>query len=240
MNEIHPTITEPTASEVLDSLLARFPPDQCGFLIAAEHEHLVGAESMTDTDWLDEQLRLRARRWSTDDSRVLATLWWYSASAWVISPTLASLALGNQVLSCGVDDLALHWLPDSRITGATSSRVLPPEDPITAAATSLSGLYKRVIPAVADRAGISHRPLWAIASDALATRLLVIGRAIGDVERVTSLLAPLFDAMGPLLPRTTYTGGRNEITPKRISCCLLYLAPGQSMCNSCPRLTRRR
>lgn len=197
------------------------------------------ASIMTSPDWLAEQLRLRSVRWNTDDARVLAALWWYSASAWVIGPTLISLARGDQLLSGDLDDLAIHWLPDSRITGATSSRVLVSTSPIGSAADSLLGLFEHVIPAVADLAGIAERPLWAVAADSIATRLLAIGQEIGEVDRVVGLLPALADSIGGVMPRVGFTGSGSQLTPRRVSCCLLYLAPEQSKCSFCPKLRVR-
>ena len=104
----------PDPTGVLDLVLDRLDRGHHPAFILGSDEQLVPAVSMIDHDWLAEQLRLRGLRWGTDDARVLATLWWYSASAWMVCPTLASLALGGQVLSADCDDLAVHWLPDSQ------------------------------------------------------------------------------------------------------------------------------
>ncbi|MDY7106858.1 MAG: (2Fe-2S)-binding protein [Actinomycetota bacterium] len=240
------------AAQVLRDVLARFGEDDRGPLVLGAGETHVAAVAIEDPAWLAEQVRLRGERWRTDDARVLATLWWYSASAWVIGPTLASLAVGAPVLSADLGDLSVRWLGDSRITGATSSRVIgrsadadpPTHDRVEAAAASLRRLYDRVIPAVAAHAAIAPRPLWAIATDAIANRLLVIGRAIGEEEATTALLDPLVDAVGHPMPRGRYVRDADAdadtdtdgLRVRRCSCCLLYLAPGQSTCGTCPRL----
>jgi len=233
-------VNGPDPTGVLDLVLDRLDRGHHPAFILGSDEQLVPAVSMIDHDWLAEQLRLRGLRWGTDDARVLATLWWYSASAWMICPTLASLALGGQVLSADCDDLAVHWLPDSRITGATSSRVLASgTSPLEAAADSLRGLFEHVITAVTTLAGIGPRPLWAIAADSIATRVASIGRATGELELVTGLLHPLCEAIGSSLPMPGYVGAGPALETRRLSCCLLYLAPGQSKCSSCPKLIRR-
>jgi hypothetical protein len=226
------------AARVLGAVLGRLPATERSPLVLGPEERPVPASRVTDRGWLTEQLRLRGERWSTDDARVLGTLWWYSASAWVIGPTLASLVLGESVLSAHPDDLELHWLPDSRITGATSTRVLSTSGPaVLEAARTIRQLYDRVIPALATLADMRPRPLWAIAADALADRLLWLGRACDDLDRATSLLDPLVDAVGRPLPRARYERTPAPDGPRthRCSCCLLYLTPSQHMCGSCPR-----
>lgn len=234
-----------SAPDLLAALVARFPADRRAPLVLGADERLVSAVSCADPAWLAEQIGLRSRRWGTDDRRVLATLWWYSASSWVVGPTLTSLALGDDVLSADPADLELHWLTDSRITGATSSRVLTTgaqvdgAPAVEVAAGTLRRLYDHIIPALATFAEIPPRPLWALAADALATRLLFIGRAVGEVDRVSTLLGPLVDAIGSPMPPTTCRGVGPAMETKRISCCLLYLAPEQSKCSFCPKLRTR-
>lgn len=227
---------------VTGRMVARLPSEERSALVLGPGERLEPLALIDDSAWLTEQLRLRARIWSMDDQRVLATLWWYSASAWTVGPTLTSLVLGEPILSARVSDLDLHWRPDSRVTGATSHGWCPSsDDRVAAAAQTLRELYDHVLPVLADHVGMRPRPLWAIAADALANRLLSIGRALGpsdeSISRGTSLLGPLSDAIGLPLPRTGYTRSDDpaRIHTRRCSCCLLYLVPGKSLCTSCPR-----
>ncbi|MDN5746577.1 MAG: hypothetical protein L0H31_15875, partial [Nocardioidaceae bacterium] len=71
-----------------------------------------------------------------------------------------------------------------------------------------------------------------------AGRLLWLGYATGDTEATKALLGPLTDLLGSPLPRARYTPARPNVGPQvnRCSCCLLYLAPRQSMCSACPRM----
>jgi hypothetical protein len=80
-----------------------------------------------------------------------------------------------------------------------------------------------------------ERPLWAIATDSLANRLLALGRALGDVPRVTGLAAPLAAAVSPQLPAPRYVDVAGARFTRRTSCCLLYRVPHEPMCTSCPR-----
>ncbi len=158
-----------------------------------------------------------------------------------IGPTLTSLVMGSDLLSAEVPDLDLHWLPDSRVTGATSRRVLHGDDRLALAGESLRSLYSHVLPILAEYGHMRERPLWAIAADAIANRLLWLGRALSseleNVKRVTSLLDPLTEQIGGPLPLTRYTRTDDfeAMHTHRCSCCLLFLTPQGGKCASCPR-----
>lgn len=222
-----------TAGAVLRKVLAVLPPDERNPLIAAPDEKLVPATAIYDADWLDEQIRLRGERWQTNDRKVLATLWWYSASVWLQVPSLASIAVTGRALSPALDRVSMHWLPDSRITGATSSAVLAGDDQVAALGSALRDMFGTVIPVVARAGGMKERPLWAIAADSLAGRLLWVERAIG--AEATELAPRLAAAIGPemLKPRFEKRYGRPVL--RRSSCCLLYRAPNQGKCSECPK-----
>jgi ferric iron reductase protein FhuF len=79
------------------------------------------------------------------------------------------------------------------------------------------------------------RPLWAIAADSLANRLLALGRALGEERRVTALAAPLAADVGPPLPVPRYVDVAGVRFTRRVSCCLLYRLPPEPLCTSCPR-----
>jgi hypothetical protein len=91
------------------------------------------------------------------------------------------------------------------------------------------------VAAVAEAGGMRERPLWAIATDSLANRLLALGQARGDVARATALAVPLATAVGPPLPVPRYEDVAGRRFVRRASCCLLCEVPHQLMCTSCPR-----
>jgi len=92
-----------------------------------------------------------------------------------------------------------------------------------------------VVAAVAEAGRMRERPLWAIATDSIANRLLALGRALGDVPRATALAAPLAAAVGAPLPVPRYVDVGGARFTRRASCCLLYRVPHEPMCTSCPR-----
>jgi ferric iron reductase protein FhuF len=238
-----------TASEILRELHDRLPPDDAAVLRAEPGTAEVPATRITDPAWLAEQIRLRSLMWKSDDQRVLATLWWYSASTILVTPALAGLVVTGSALSPALDDTVLHHTPSSRLTGSHSTAVLGPDlDQLGAA---LAGSLAAVITALSAFTNGRERPLWAIATDAIANRLLWAGQAVGQVREATDLAEPIIAAAGLRLPRPRYvdvtagpdyelgvgTGVGTATTRRfvhRASCCLLYRIPDEGMCTSCP------
>jgi ferric iron reductase protein FhuF len=70
-----------------------------------------------------ELLAARAPRQGTGDRRVLATVWWYSASTVLLTPSLAGLVAGVP-LSARLEDTAISLLsgglPVAAVAGARS------------------------------------------------------------------------------------------------------------------------
>jgi ferric iron reductase protein FhuF len=218
------------------SVVARLPGAAALGLLAPPGAVAVPGTRLADPAWTAEVLTARARRQRTRDRRVLATLWWYSASSVLLTPVLAGLVTGVR-LSARLADTSVHLL-----AGHT---------PIAATATDGSGddvagelreSLAAVVTAVAEAGGMRERPLWAIATDSLANRLLALGQAVGDVGAVTALARPLATAVGPQLPAPRYvdvtapSGGTARFT-RRASCCLLDRVPHEVRCTSCPHRT---
>jgi hypothetical protein len=167
-------------------------------------------------------------RTGTDDRRVLATVWWYSASSVLLTPVLAGLVTGRP-LSARLTDTTVWTLAGGLPVAATSSA--PGGDPAAELRESLAA----VVTAVATAGGMRERPLWAIATDSIANRLLAVGQAVGDVGRATALAGPLAAAIGAPLPAPRYVDVRGRRYTRRASCCLLFRVPGEPLCTSCPR-----
>ncbi|MGY1717911.1 (2Fe-2S)-binding protein [Blastococcus sp. SYSU DS0552] len=204
---------------------ARIPGAAALGLVPPEGAPVVPATAFADRVWLTDLLAGRARGGSR---RVHATVWWYSASAVLLAPLLAGLAVGRP-LSGRLPDVAVALSPGGLPLAAVSSR--GDDDPAAGLRESLDD----VVPALADVAGMRERPLWAIATDSLANGLLGLGRALGDVPAVTALAAPLARAVGAPLPAPRYVDVGGARFTARVSCCLVDRLPPGARCLSCPR-----
>jgi ferric iron reductase protein FhuF len=218
------------------SVVARLPGAAALGLLAPPGAVAVPGAQLADPDWTAEVLAARARRQRTDDRRVLATLWWYSASSVLVTPVLAGLVTGVR-LSARLADTSVHLLPGHTPIAATAAAGSGDD-----VAGELRGSLAAVVAAVAEAGGMRERPLWAIATDSLANRLLSLGRAVGDVGAVTALARPLAAAVGEPLPAPRYvdvstpSGDAVRFT-RRTSCCLLDQVPHEVRCTSCPHRT---
>lgn len=232
-----PTLPPPTPDELTRQVLEQLSPEQGdAFRPAASDEQPV-AIRITDRDWLAEQVRPQSRGWNTDDQHVLATLWWFSTSSVLLNPSLTSLALTGHSFSPRLDDLVLHQTPASRFRGSHSTAVL--DGGLDHLAAELRASLATAIDAVADFTKGRPAPLWAIAADAIAGRLLWAGRSTGRLEHATSLAADLAARIGPPLPTPRYTDIAVGVEYRRLvyrgSCCLLFRVPAETMCSDCPR-----
>lgn len=232
------------AEELLAATVVALPSDEHGYLLPAGEQLSVPFVKVADPGWLDTQVGLQAQRWPTVDRRVLATLWWYSVSQVFLTPALAALLVTGRALSPKPSDVHLHWLSDGRVFTARSTAVLEGPDPVDSVAAALRASLEMAIPAVARTGDTRELPLWAIATDSLANRLLWVGRACDEVDRATLLAARVVDLIGSPMPaprfvdidrRPPRTGQVRFV--RRASCCLVYLEPGEAKCASCPRLT---
>ncbi|MBB3676861.1 ferric iron reductase protein FhuF [Modestobacter versicolor] len=208
---------------------ARVPGAAALGLLAPPSAAAVPAELLADPGWTARVLAARAVRQRTDDRRVLATVWWYSASSVLLTPVLAGLVTGV-ALSARLEDTRLHLLAGDTPVAATA-RPAAGRD----LATDLRATIAAVVAAVAEAGGVRERPLWAIATDSLANRLLAVGRAVGDVAAATALSGPLAAAVGSPLPAPRYVDVEGVRFTRRASCCLLYRLPHEVLCTSCPR-----
>lgn len=242
------TGTPPSAGQIHRWLEGTLAPGDADLFRPDPATESIPATRIEDPLWLAEQIRLRGVIWGIESPKVLGTLWWYSASAWLVNPLLASLAITRVALSARLDDVVLHRLPCSRFTGSHSTATAGTT--IDVLADQIAESFDTVITALRPFTGPHARPLWAIGADAIGTRLLWVGRATGQLEAATALLAPIADAIGPRLPRPRYTeiplpasgqegsAGTYHRAVERISCCLLYKVPGKPRCSGCPGLRR--
>src|SRR3954447_8472811 len=198
-------------------------------LLAPPSADAVPASLLADPGWTAQLLAGRATQQRTDDRRVVATVWWYSVSSVLLTPVLAGLVTGVG-LSARLADTRVHLLAGALPVAATTSA----RDTADLAG-DLRATISAVVGAVAEAGTMRERPLWAIATDSLANRLLAIGRAVGDVPAATALAGPLAAAVGAPLPAPRYVDVAGARFTRRVSCCLLYRVPHEVVCTSCPR-----
>jgi ferric iron reductase protein FhuF len=211
------------------AVVARVPGAAALGLLPPAGAVSVPAASLADPMWTAEVLARRAPAQGTADLRVLATVWWYSVSSVLLTPPLAGLVTGLP-LSARLEDLTVSVLP-GLLPGAAVAAGPGSAD----LAADLRASIAAVVAAVAEAGGMAERPLWAIAADSLANRLLVLGQAVGDVGRATALAVPLASAVGPPLPAPRYEDVAGSRFVRRVSCCLVDRTRGMPTCTSCPQ-----
>ena len=97
------------------TVAARIPGAASLGLVVPPSVPLVPATQLADPAWIAEVLGPRA-----GDLRVPATVWWYSASAVLVTPVLAGLVVGVP-LSARLADTSLAFRPDGLPVAAVSS-----------------------------------------------------------------------------------------------------------------------
>lgn len=210
-------------------MAGRIPGARALGLLAPAGARTVPAAVLADPGWTAELLAGRARLQRTTERRVLATVWWYSVSSALLTPALAGLVTGIP-LSARLADLSVSLLPGLQPIAAVAAGSGSGD-----LAGDLRGSIGAVTAAVAEAGHMRERPLWAIATDSVANRLLAIGQAVGDVDRATALAAPLVSAVGPPLPAPRYEDVAGRRFVRRSSCCLVDRTAGMPTCASCPQ-----
>ena len=164
------------------------------------------------------------RRWHCDDPRINATLWWYSASAVLLRPTVEGLVSSGHPADPDPAYLKLWLRADGYLDGVAGERFV--------SADRLGGRLRTALqPVVNTLAGDANpRALWAITADSLAVGVARLG---GSRELVAGICAEA----GMPIPRYLPNG-----SVRRCSCCLLCQVAGEDKCKACPRrpLTERR
>jgi ferric iron reductase protein FhuF len=207
-------------------VVAALPPDVRYGLVAPPGSPAVPLRDLADPDRLAAVVSAHAALYPGATRGVVTTVWWYLSSAVVAGPAAAGALLGVP-LSADLDDLDLHLGP-AGMPAAVIARRLGADDPCPA----LVATFGRLVESACTVGGLRPRPLWAVATDSLATRLLAFGRARGELERATSLAGRLAAAAPVPAPRFVDVAGARFLV--RGSCCLLYRAGGE-LCTSCPR-----
>ncbi len=179
---------------------------------------MVPASVITDAGWLDTQLAAAARWYRYDHRPTIGVLWWYSASSALLGPPVESF-------DPGLDRVTLRVNPHGLVLDARSDTVL---SDLAKLGRRLEETLAACVDAVSARSGAPVRALWAIATDSLANRVLWAGESPKLAEKLAA-------AVGPVLPIPRYYEVAGRLVVRRASCCLVYEAPDQSKCLSCPR-----
>ena len=132
-----------------------------------------------------------------------------------------------------VEPAAHHGLAPSSARASCRRRLAIPPDSLLGNDIVVLGRRETLsacVGAVSRGTGAPVRTLWAIATDSLANRVLWAGGSPSVAEKLAL-------AVGPLLPMPRYVEVSGRLVVRRASCCLIYQAPRQAMCVSCPRQT---
>ncbi|MEU8135530.1 (2Fe-2S)-binding protein [Streptodolium elevatio] len=235
MSTNEPGPPSPDAERIQNTLTDRCPEYRAQ-LAPGPGDAVVPATAVLDPAWLGARLAESGRRYRTGDARVAAILWWYSASTVLLTPALATYAVTGRAVDPRPEATVLFVRRDGLPSGARSTAAVGGTPSEAGAALGLG--IAAYVGALADAAPVRPRAAWAIAVDTVAGVLLRAGTTGGEPEAATALAAPLVaaaaQAAGLPVPRPRYVDfGRTRFV-HRTSCCLLYRAPGQPMCTSCP------
>lgn len=193
----------------------------------------VPATAITEPAWLDDQLDLAAARygcrtvWSMP---LLGVLWWYSASSALLGPPVDALLRTGVGAAPELVNLSLVLHADGMVLDAVADDGPEPVPQPGAAALGarLGAPLATAIGTVAGRSGAATPTLWAIASDALANRVLWAGGEPAVAEELAA-------RTGERMPVPRYLEVAGQLVVRRSSCCLIYQATGEPKCLSCPR-----
>jgi hypothetical protein len=182
----------------------------------------VPATAITDPNWLADALSATARRFRIDREPTVGVLWWYSASSVLLGPAAETFVRGGRAADPALRSLTLFVHPDGRVLDARASSFVDRR----AVPVRLATLLDVCVSSVAAASGAPSRALWAIASDSLANRVLWAGGATASAAAL---------AADERLPAPRFVDVAGQRVLRRSSCCLIYEAPGQQKCVSCPR-----
>lgn len=182
------------------------------------------AVAVTDPDWLAAQLDAIERRFRLHRRAALGVLWWYSASSVLLGPPAESYAGDGPVADPALESLTLYLHPDGRVLDARAETRAEARVDRASLPRRVAATLEVCVTAVAAASTASVPALWAIATDSLANRVLWAGGSPAAAAQLTT--------WSPA-PRYVDVAGNQVV--RRASCCLIYEAPGQDKCVSCPR-----
>lgn len=213
---------------------------------------------LTDPGWLADRVADTRRRWALTESRVAATLWWYSASSVLLAQAPADLLRTGGAPDPRLTGLSVTTTADGTLADATAAtRVAGPDE----FAAALCGTLTSIVGVLASVSGAGAAALWAVASDSLGNRALEAGAALGSPVAGSALAAALAARIGAPMPSPRFVdvGAGRQVAAdptaepavgvrrylRRNSCCLIYRSPAlapsgdpdaaeRAKCVSCP------
>ncbi|MFC3963049.1 (2Fe-2S)-binding protein [Nocardia jiangsuensis] len=185
----------------------------------------IGGAALRDPAWVTARIAEMGRSWGTDSCRAAGTLWWCMVASALVKPVVGAYAARSAVPTVELDRINCPVRADGGIE--TISLADDPAPDPRAAAQALRASLISVIATVAQASGAGIPALWAVVADAIGNRAIDAG-----APAIAPTLA--HDVGGKLpTPRFQEVAGRTFV--KRISCCLVFEAPGCAMCTSCPK-----
>jgi len=136
---------------------------------------------------------------------------------------------------------SFYCLPSDPAAGTPDATVVADERALAAVFRARYIAHAaRFVRAFRPGSPLGHHTLWAGATDALDTSLWLAGREGGDEGAgVADAALVLASKFAPLTSASTLRMSGGEWTRRRESCCFNYVLPGQSECDSCPRICPR-
>ncbi|WP_328397227.1 (2Fe-2S)-binding protein [Nocardia sp. NBC_00416] len=198
---------------------------------------------LADDAWLAARIADLNTSWGTDSPRVGGTLWWCTTASALVEQVVRAVAqdlplpaptLDRLVLTLRADGtverVGIHdGVPDVARPAAVGAH--PAAAETTATVTDIGVALRETLTTVIDRltavSGVREPALWAVVTDALASWAVDAGQP--PVGR------RLAEAIGAALPAPRFVEVAGRTFVRRVSCCLVYEAPGCEKCVSCPK-----
>ncbi|MGR7003487.1 hypothetical protein ACU686_45095 [Yinghuangia aomiensis] len=145
-------------------------------------EEPVSMAAWSDPAWLAARVAASHRRYRTDDARVAATLWWFSASTALLTPALATLVVTRWAVDPRPAATVLHMRRDGLPSGARSPGVAG-QDPAAVGAV-VGEAVAAASTRLAEAAPLRPRAGWAIAVERSRARRCAPGpRSVNRTPR---------------------------------------------------------
>lgn len=189
----------------------------------------VAGTALRDPAWVTARIAEMGRTWGTDSCRAAGTLWWCMVASALVNPVVRAYAAQRPAPAVALDRISCPVRADGGVEEIVAAEpdAQAPAGLSREAAQELRAGLASAIATVAQASGAGIPALWAVVADAVGNRAIDAG-----APQVAAAVA--HDIGGKLpAPRFVEVGERTFV--RRMSCCLVYEAPGCDMCTSCPK-----